>query len=193
MTPPADILALQHTLSNMADLAADMGREAHARYKSSEDPEARSRAVADFDVCARNVRLSALCYARLAQALRLGITEEAGLDRSSSSRPAKATDVPRYRDRDWEREKEREREYDRDGHPLTAMGRAEALETAIARNPGLDPDGRYSARIIDIKARLNGETPEPPEPEPPSQTFHTPPTNRAERRRLEKRKRRASG
>ena len=98
-------------------------------------------------------------------------------------------------------ERERERETESDGYPSTALGRAEALEGLITRRPALDPDGRVSAEIIQIKAFLS-EPPEPETPEPPPGVGHsqiapsqsspsqpTRPLNRAERRRL----RRGSG
>ena len=91
---------------------------------------------------------------------------------------------------------ERERETESDGYPSTALGRAEALQGLITRRPALDPDGRVSAEIIQIKAFLSEppepETPEPPPGVAPSQSFPSQPTrppNRAERRRL----RRSSG
>jgi hypothetical protein len=119
----------------------------------------------------------------------------AAVETRRASAPRQRTEADRDRDRYLDRERESYRE--RDGHPMTALGRAEALERTLARNPDLDPDGRYTAQVIDIKARLKGETPQPPEPP------HTPPdpppgarpapANRAERRRLERRMRRASG
>ena len=99
-------------------------------------------------------------------------------------------------DRPERPERERERENESDGYPSTALGRAEALEGLITRRPALDPDGRVSADIIQIKAFLS-EPPGPPSPGPPpgiapSQSAASQPTrppNRAERRRL----RRGSG
>ena len=65
---------------------------------------------------------------------------------------------------------ERERESERDGYPSTVLGRADALQGFITRRPALDPDGRVSADIIQIKAFLS----EPPEPETPNP--ETPPS-----------------
>lgn len=102
---------------------------------------------------------------------------------------------------------ERESETEADGHPNTPLGRAEALEDLLARGSHLDPDGRITAEVIQIKAFLTESSPEPPGrgPPPPSPppspltagasapSASDPPLlrplNRAERRRL----RRSSG
>ena len=99
---------------------------------------------------------------------------------------------------------ERESETESDGRPDTPLGRAEALEALLAKRSHLDPDGRITAEVIQIKAFLTEGSPEPPGrgppgrgplPPPPSDA-RTPnasdpprPLNRAERRRL----RRSSG
>ena len=93
---------------------------------------------------------------------------------------------------------ERERERESDGHPATTLGRAEALEALLVRSPQLDPDGRATAEIIQIKAFLTDAPPEPPDPrspEPPQPRMGfdaSPPApsrslNRAERRQLKRR------
>ena len=101
---------------------------------------------------------------------------------------------------------ERESETESDGHPDTPLGRAEALEELLAKGSHLDPDGRITAEIIQIKAFLTEGSPEPPRGEPPGRGPPSPPPstsgapgasdpplgrplNRAERRRL----RRSSG
>ena len=98
---------------------------------------------------------------------------------------------------------ERESETESDGHPDTPLGRAEALEELLAKGPHLDPDGRITAEIIQIKAFLTEGSPEPPGrglpgrgPPPTGSRAPTAsdpplgrPLNRAERRRL----RRSSG
>ena len=89
-------------------------------------------------------------------------------------------------------ERERETETERDGFPMDPMGRVQALERIITRNPTLDPDHRVGAEIIQLKAFLT--QPEPPTPVPPTANTAPPaplgrPLNRAERRR----QRRASG
>lgn len=102
-------------------------------------------------------------------------------------RPARADQADRLQ---FERESERES----DGHPATALGRAEALEALLVRSPQLDPDGRATAEIIQIKAFLTDAPPEPPDsksPEPPRGFGGAPPAlsrplNRAERRRLKR-------
>ena len=106
------------------------------------------------------------------------------------ARPARADQADRLV---FEREVERES----DGHPATALGRAEALEALLVRSPQLDPDGRTTAEIIQIKAFLTDAQPEPPDPrspgppEPPIGFGASPPAlsrplNRAERRRLKR-------
>lgn len=96
---------------------------------------------------------------------------------------------------------ERESETESDGHPDTPLGRAEALEALLTRSAHLDPDGRITAEVIQIKTFLTEGSPEPPgrgPPSPPPSGSRTPgvadpplgrPLNRAERRRL----RRSSG
>ncbi len=190
MIDDADFHAQQVLLSRMAAAAGDMAEDCYARFKAAgEDNDAKDRAIAAFDICGRNLRLSILAETRLITAVTTAVFKAVANDQFS---PRFRTEADRDRDRDLDRERESDRDRERDGFPLTAMGRAEALEKAIARNPDLDPDGRYSAEIIDIKARLQGENPPPPEPQPPP-AFHHPPANRAERRRLERRMRRASG
>jgi hypothetical protein len=196
VTDAADILtsslgAHRALLVDMTEMSGVMAKACYARFQATEDPEARDRAIAAFDICGRNVRLSILAEVRLVNAAAVF----AAVETRRASAPRQRTEADRDRDRYLDRERESYRE--RDGHPMTALGRAEALEKTLARNPDLDPDGRYTAQVIDIKARLKGETPQPPEPP------HTPPdpppgarpapANRAERRRLERRMRRASG
>ena len=93
---------------------------------------------------------------------------------------------------------ERESETECDGHPDTPLGRAEALQELLAKCSHLDPDGRITAEIIQIKAFLTEDAPDPPGRGParphsgPPSAADPPlgrPLNRAERRRL----RRSSG
>lgn len=191
MTDAADILAQRRGLSALADMANAMAEACFERHEAASDPDARERAIAAFEICARSVRLSILCSVRLSAATRAAVSA------ANDQRPlAQHTDADRDRDRDLapDREHDRERERETDGHPMTALGRAEALEAALPRNPDLDPDGRFTAQIINIKARLQGAP--PPEPSPPLSAYPDIPPgllNRADRRRLERRKRRASG
>jgi hypothetical protein len=189
VTHETDILARKPMLAGLAEMASAMARDCYARFQAAgSDNDAKDRAIAAFDICGRNVRLSIMAEVKLVTSAAAPVFAAAG-----SYRPARLrTDEDRERDRMRDRETDRERERETDGHPLTPLGRAEALEKAIARNPDLDPDGRYTAQVIDIKARLQGETLPPPEPDPPP-AVHQPPANRAERRRLERRMRRASG
>jgi hypothetical protein len=196
VTDAADILtssldAHRALLVDMTEMSGVMAKACYARFQATEDPEARDRAIAAFDICGRNVRLSILAEVRLVNAAAVF----AAVETRRASAPRQRTEADRDRDRYLDRERESDRE--RDGHPMTPLGRAEALERTLARNPDLDPDGRYTAQVIDIKARLKGETPQPPEPPhtPPDPTpgARPAPANRAERRRLERRMRRASG
>lgn len=190
MSDGADIQAQKALLSGMAEMAGDMAKDCHARFKAAgSDNEAKDKAIAAFDICGRNVRLSILAEVRLFTAVSTAVFKSVANDQRG---PRVRSQADRDRDRYLDRERESDRDRERDGFPMTAMGRAEALEKAIVRNPDLDPDGRYSAQIIDIKARLNGEMPPPPEPDP-APTLQYAPANRAERRRLERRQRRASG
>jgi hypothetical protein len=193
VTDDADILAHAEAhrplLAGLAEMAGVMAKDCFERFKAAEDSDAKDKAITAFDICGRNVRLSILAEVKLVTATGAAIFKAVANDHRP---PRLRTEADRDRDRYTDRERESDRDRERDGFPLTAMGRAQALEKAIATTPDLDPDGRYSAKIIDIKARLNGEPPSPPEPDPPP-TFHHPPANRAERRRLERRLRRASG
>jgi hypothetical protein len=194
VTPDVDIQAQKALLSGMAEMAGDMAKDCHARFKAAgSDNEAKDKAIAAFDICGRNVRLSILAEVRLFTAVSTAVFNAVANDqRGRRVRSQAARERDRDRDRYLDRERESDRDRERDGFPMTAMGRAEALEKTIAKNPDLDPEGRYSATIIDIKARLNGEIPPPPEPDP-APTLPYAPANRAERRRLERRQRRASG
>lgn len=187
MDPDVDIHAQKALLSGLAEMAGDMARDCHVRFKAAgSDNEAKDKAIAAFDICGRNVRLSILAEVRLFTAVSTAVFKSVANDHRQRVR----TEADRDRDRYLDRERESDRDRERDGFPLTAMGRAQALEKVIVRNPELDSDGRYSAKIIDIKARLSGDALEP-EPSPPA--FHPPPINRAERRRQGRRQRRASG
>ena len=198
VTDAADILtsslgAHRALLVDMTEMSGVMAKACYARFQATEDPEARDRAIAAFDICGRNVRLSILAEVRLVNAAAAAVFAAVETRRASASR--QRTEADRDRDRYLDRERESYRE--RDGHPMTALGRAEALDRTLARTPDLDPDGRYTAQVIDIKARLRGEAPPPPEPpntppDPPPGARPAP-ANRAERRRLERRMRRASG
>jgi hypothetical protein len=187
VTHDADIKAQRARLSDITDMAGVMAKACFEIFQSAPDAETRLKAVTAFDICGRNVRLSILAETKLFAALSTAVFSAANESRPSRVR----TDADRFYDQMRDRERDREHERDRDGFLLTPMGRAEALEKVLVRNPDLDPDGRYTAQVIDIKARLRGETP-PPEPDPPPAVRH-PPANRAERRRLERRLRRASG
>jgi hypothetical protein len=198
VTDAADMLissldAHRALLVDMTEMSGVMAKACYARFQATEDPEVRDKAIAAFDICGRNVRLSILAEVRLVTAASAAVF--AAVDPWRASPPRQRAEADRDRDRYLDRERESDRE--RDGHPMTALGRAEALEKTLARNPDLDPDGRYTAQVIDIKARLKGETPPPPEPpntppDPPPAVRHAP-ANRAERRRMERRMRRASG
>ena len=105
------------------------------------------------------------------------------------AKAAEAPDAITPTDRREYPERERESETERDGFPMDPMGRVQALERIITRNPTLDPDHRVSAEIIQLKAFLT--PPEPPTPLPPKSPAARPgppatlgrPLNRTERRR----------
>ena len=119
-----------------------------------------------------------------------------GLERAETLARAEVLDRSEWDHRPLRLEFERESETESDGHPDTPLGRAEALEEILARGSHLDPDGRITAEIIQIKAFLTESAPEPPRPEPPRPETPKPhrgtpsvadpprPLNRAERRRL---------
>ena len=191
MSDAADILAQRKGLSALADMAKTMARACFERHEAASDPEAKDRALAAFEICARSARLSILCSVRLSTA---GAARFAAANDPRPQGPR--TDADRDGDRDRHREHDRERERDTDGHPMTALGRAEALHAALPRHPDLDPDGRVAARVIAIKARLqDAKPPAEPSPSPPSSAQDHPPgaLNRAERRWVERQRRRASG
>jgi hypothetical protein len=190
----ADISGLQKGLADLAEMSTDMAKACYARFNATDDKDARREAMADFETCARSTRLSILCGLRMSAARRDAIRAAADVALRPDVRLR--TEADRERDRIYDRLRDREsdRETETDGHPMTALGRAQALEQALAGNPGLDPEGRYTARVIDIRSRLQGAEPEPPEPPEPAPAFEAPlPLNRAQRRSLERRKRRASG
>ena len=168
--------------------------------------------VALFNDLGRSLRLTLSLEMRLASSTPLAVKAAAqeGETRLPTLRPerpeapegperAETLARPEPLDRsEWDHrpvrlEFERESETEGDGHPDTPLGRAEALEELLARGSHLDPDGRITAEIIQIKAFLTEGAPEPPRPEPPRPHRGPPsaadpplarPLNRAERRRL---------
>ena len=174
--------------------------------------------VALFNDLGRSLRLTLSLEMRLANLTPLAVkavAQDAGLpdvrpERAETLEPLETLDGPERPEalarpdndhRPLRLEFERESETESDGHPDTPLGRAEALEELLAKGPHLDPDGRITAEIIQIKAFLSAS--DPPDPDPPNAPApdgngsdalpQTPalgrPLNRAERRRL----RRSSG
>ena len=157
--------------------------------------------VALFNDLGRSLRLTLSLEMRLASLTPVNVSA-AALDREAelpALRPERAETLERPDNdhRPVRREFERESETECDGHADTPLGRAEALEELLTRGSHLDPNGRITAEVIQIKAFLTEGSPEPPRPpsRPPSRAPNasdpplTRPLNRAERRRL----RRSSG
>ncbi len=194
MNDLADNARLYDGLAELADMATSLAKACYARFNAAEDSEQRREAIADFETCARSTRLSILCSLRMSAARR--DANRAAVETEARPAVRLRTDADRERDRAYDslRDRESDRETETDGHPMTALGRAQALEAVLSASPGLDPGGRYTARVIDIRSRLEGAG--PPEPEPPeaAAAFEAPRSlNRAQRRSLERRQRRASG
>lgn len=173
--------------------------------------------VALFNDLGRSLRLTLSLELRLARPLAVRAAQETRLAELRPERP-EAPERPETFDRAEPLERadndhrpvrlefERESETESDGHPDTPLGRAEALQELLTRGAHLDPDGRITAEVIQIKTFLTEGSPEPPGGKPPGRgPRSTPPSgsrtsgasdpplgrplNRAERRRL----RRSSG
>lgn len=188
-------------LIDLAEMAGDLARQAYEAAKA--DKAAFATYVNSFLGLGRCVRLSILAEHRLRQGLPEARIAEAQItEKRVALEPyaepleteALEREEPADRPERIRFDTEREVETESDGFPMTPMGRAEALEAILARNPALDPEGRRSAQIIEIKSRLR---PEPERPPPASPGSSDPPRrpalNRAERRREAHRLRRASG
>lgn len=187
VTDTSRIVQHRDALDRMVEMSRAMAEAAFARHEASEDPDVRDRAVAAFDICARNTRLSILAGVRLVTGSFEALRTEINLTRAATPTRVGAGSTRLAREREVEHEAER----DRDGHPLTVRGRADALGAALAKAPELDPDGRFTAEITDIKTRIAEEAPRSGKARPPPGA--EPPLNRAQRRMLERRLRRASG
>lgn len=171
-------------LTHLAGMTSAVLDVAYARTMAAEGP-AFYEAVESFSDLGRGLRLSIALDLRLAAFARV-------TDQPVRVRAEAATSLEQPDHADRLEPVEREREDERDGFPMDALGRVCALEGIITRTPGLDPDRRVSAEIIELKAFLEGSEP-PPEPRDPvavpASKNTTRPPNRAERRRM----RRASG
>ena len=161
----------------LTEMTSVLLERALARTEAAEGP-AFFEAVEAFNDLGRGVRLSIALDLRLAAFAR--IAAEPVRLRVESTEPSARPERGDPR--------EREREVESDGFPMDPMGRVTALETLLIRTPDLDPGGKVSAEIIELKAFLEGS--KPPEPRGPAAVPSTPttrhpnrPPNRAERRR----------
>lgn len=197
-------LTLRHSacLQRLAERTEAVLERAYTRVMAATGREVLAEAAL-FNELGRALRLTLALEMRLASLTPATASAAAGLDRldrpDSAERPEEVEPLedakrPPRADRAERLVFERESERESDGFPATPLGRAEALEALLVRRPQLDPDGRASAEIIQIKAFLEGAPPEPPDPTPPepprgfeaSPPACSRPLNRAERRRLKR-------
>lgn len=169
-----------------AEVAGVLAREAIETTRGATGA-AYTQGLDAFLGLARCVRLCIMAGVRVRQAAypTLAVNRDDDIDLEERREDAADRRADRVRI-DYDRERETEAENERDGFPMTPLGRAEALEAVLARHPHVDPDGRHGAKIIEIKHRL--QRPDPPDPPAPAA-----PRNRAERRQAQRRLRRASG
>ena len=184
MSVEADIH--RRTLAHLAEMTLAMSEQVYTQAMGREG-DALIQAAGVFGDLGRGLRLTIALDLRLA-AFNLAAAEARSIAKAETiTLPAPAAHKTQ-RERP-EREREIESESDRDGFPMDPMGRVQALERIITRNPTLDPDRKVSAEIIQLKAFLM--EPEPPTPAPPKSPAARPgppatlggPLNRAERRR----------
>lgn len=201
---PADLTSRHSAcLHRLADRTEAMLEVAFARAMAAEGRDVLAE-FALFSDLGRALRLTLALEMRLltlkpaaawksqAADVRPQRSEKDG--QSEEAEQPEAAEQQERADRPERPEIERERETERDRYPATALGRAEALAGLLTGNPQLDPDGRVTAEIIQIKAFLSetGPNPEPPRTQPPrpphAASAASPglsrPLNRAERRRL---------
>ena len=176
----------RRTLAHLAEMTLAMTGQVYAQAMGR-DGDALIQAASVFADLGRGLRLTIALDLRLA-AFNPATAEARSVARAETITLPNAATPAERRDRP-ERERETESESDRDGFPMDPLGRVQALERIITRNPTLDPDHKVSAEIIQLKAFLTG--PEPPTPAPPRPPAARPgppatlgrPLNRAERRR----------
>ena len=182
MSTDADSAPHRATLQSLAEMTLAMTEQVYAQAMASQGDRLIETAGLFCDL-GRSLRLTIALDLRLA-----AFNPVANVVRSVAT-AAETPDAAATAERREYPERERETEAERDGLPMDPMGRVQALERIITRNPTLDPDHRVSAEIIQLKAFLT--EPEPPTPVPPKSPDASPsppaplgrPLNRAERRR----------
>ena len=151
MSADADIAPHRATLQSLAKMTMAMTEQVYAQAMASTGDKLIETAGLFCDL-GRSLRLTL--------ALRLAAFNPAVAGVRSVAKAAEAPDAITPTDRREYPERERESDTERDGFPMDPMGRVQALERIITRNPTLDPDHKVSAEIIQLKAFLT-------EPEPP--------------------------
>ena len=179
MSADADIAPHRATLQSLAEMTMAMTEQVYAQAMASQGDKLIETAGLFCDL-GRSLRLT------IALDLRLTAFNPAVAGVRSVAKAVEAPDTATPTERREYPERERECDTERDGFPMDPMGRVQALERIITRNPTLDPDHRVSAEIIQLKAFLT--EPEPTTPVPPTASAAPPaplgrPLNRAERRR----------
>lgn len=190
-------------LKELAELSMALARKVHALAMASQGRDL-TRAGAVFCDLGRAVRLTLILQHRLAAGIPLDEARPHAAARAEDAEDGTSElechEAEPVETETRERLPRPEREFEResDGFPMTALGRAEAFHRLLTRNPHIDPDGSATAQVVQIKAYLTGD---PPDPEgPPTQPkAHTPsepiqpPLNRAQRRAQQHRLRRSTG
>ena len=178
MSVDANIAPHRATLQSLAEMTMAMTEQVYAQAMASQGDKLIAVAGLFCDL-GRSLRLTLALDLRLAafNPAVAGVRSVAKADTLDAATPKERREYP---------ERERETETERDGFPMDPMGRVQALERIITRNPTLDPDHRVGAEIIQLKAFLT--EPEPPTPVPPTARPGPPallgrPLNRTERRR----------
>ena len=179
MSADADLAPHRATLQSLAEMTMAMTEQVYAQAMASQGDKLIAVAGLFCDL-GRSLRLT------LALDLRLAAFNPAVAVARSVAKAAETSDAATPAERREYPERERETETERDGFPMDPMGRVQALERIITRNPTLDSDHRVGAEIIQLKAFLT--QPEPPTPVPPTANTAPPatlgrPLNRTERRR----------
>ena len=179
MFADADLAPHRATLQSLAEMTMAMTEQVYAQAMASTGDKLIETAGLFCDL-GRSLRLT------IALDLRLAAFNPTVVGLRSVARAAETPDTTTRTERREYPERERETETERDGFPMDPMGRVQALERIITRNPTLDPDHRVGAEIIQLKAFLT--EPEPPTPVPPTARPDPPatlgrPLNRTERRR----------
>ena len=182
MSADADIAPHRATLQSLAEMTMAMTEQVYAQAMANQG-KALIETAGLFCDLGRSLRLT------IAMDLRLAAFHPAVAGVRSVAKAAEPSDAASNTERREYPERERETETERDGFPMDPMGRVQALERIVTRNPTLDPHHRVSAEIIQLKAFLT--PPEPPTPVPPKSPDASPgppatlgrPLNRTERRR----------